>query len=100
MNAEQQLNALVDQWQSALCRGQGPTPDELCADCPEMLDLLKKRIAALNSMESFLDEPNQQHETAAADGTPDGDLPARLDRFIDSCAANASFLRPGASNRV
>jgi serine/threonine protein kinase len=76
MNADELLNALVNEWLSASSRGQKKTPEELCAQCPELLDLLKKRIAALESMEQFLDEPNRQVDNAstgpvaAEDDTP------------------------------
>jgi serine/threonine-protein kinase len=49
------INELVLRWQDLRDQGRPPTAEELCADCPELLDDLRRQIQALVSMEQFLD---------------------------------------------
>jgi tetratricopeptide (TPR) repeat protein len=46
---------LIDRWEELRAQGAAPTADELCADCPELAPELRRRIAALEAMESALD---------------------------------------------
>src|SRR5262249_4462980 len=56
------LSELVSRWQ----QGGRPPPEELCADCPELLAPLRDRLEALAWMESFLEAgPGRPGEDAA-----------------------------------
>src|SRR5262249_25155175 len=48
------LADLINRWHELHQQGQSLTPDELCADCPEMLDELNRHLRAVAQMESFL----------------------------------------------
>ena len=49
-----QLPELLLRWEELREQGQEATPEELCRDCPEHLDELRKRIAALQAMDEHL----------------------------------------------
>src|SRR5262245_62160617 len=53
-------------WQERRRQGRPASAEELCADCPELLDELRQQIRALESMEALL---------GMGDGTT-ADLPA------------------------
>src|SRR4051812_11779259 len=64
-------------WQERRECGETPTPEELCADRPELVGELRKRIAALRSMERLLSVNGESQSTVSADGRngppgPDG----------------------------
>lgn len=61
------LGELLLRWQE-----RRQAPEELCKDCPELLDDLKKQIAALQSMESFL------NEESATSSLNESDPPQRM----------------------
>src|SRR4051794_27373336 len=44
---------LVD-WQDRRDRGQGVSPEELCACCPELAAALREKVLALTAMEDFM----------------------------------------------
>ena len=54
MAEEKNLPELILRWQELREQGQSVTPEGLCADCPELLTPLKKRLDALAAMEGFL----------------------------------------------
>src|SRR5262245_937924 len=49
-----QLTELRLRWQEHRDRGEAVSPEELCADCPELLDELRGQIDALQAMEAAL----------------------------------------------
>ena len=49
-----QLPDLLLRWEELRDQGQDATPEELCRDCPEHLDELRRRIAALQAMDERL----------------------------------------------
>jgi WD40 repeat protein len=54
MTTTTSLNDLVQRWQELRSQGQAVSADEICIDCPELLDELRRQIDALVSMEQFL----------------------------------------------
>jgi WD40 repeat protein len=48
------LSELLLRWQEGCDRGEPPTPEALCASCPELLEPLRREIEALWQMEGFL----------------------------------------------
>ncbi len=45
---------LMLRWQEQRQQGRAPTPEELCADCPELLSVVRRQLKALESMAAFL----------------------------------------------
>jgi serine/threonine-protein kinase len=52
---ETRVNDLLECWEELRERGTPPSVEELCADCPELLEEVRRRIAALQAMDSALD---------------------------------------------
>jgi serine/threonine-protein kinase len=49
------LGDLLLRWEELHEQGQSVTPEELCGDCPELLDELRRRIQALQALNQALD---------------------------------------------
>lgn len=47
---------LIEQWDAARQNGHAPTPEELCAGCPELISELAERIRALQAT-AWMDRP-------------------------------------------
>jgi serine/threonine protein kinase/Tfp pilus assembly protein PilN len=62
------LTELRLRWQEHRDRGDAVTPEALCADCPELLDELRRQLAALEAMEAAL---GVGPRTASAPRPPD-----------------------------
>ncbi|MCI0682793.1 MAG: WD40 repeat domain-containing serine/threonine-protein kinase [Gemmataceae bacterium] len=45
MSPQQRLDELLREWSERRHRGESASPEELCRDCPELLDALRARIA-------------------------------------------------------
>jgi hypothetical protein len=54
------LQRLLELWDDMRDQGREPTAEELCADCPELLDELKQRIAALKAT-NWLEKPHNNN---------------------------------------
>jgi serine/threonine protein kinase len=52
--ADNRLDDLLSQFLQLRARGQPPTPEDLCRDCPELLEPLKNRIRGLAALDGFL----------------------------------------------
>ena len=76
MSRESQLLNLMVEWEERRAAGQEASPEQLCHDCPELLEELKSRLQALGGMNAFL----------AAEGLPP-------DRRI---APTAAFVHPAS----
>ena len=77
MNADDQLDALLDSWQEAAVAGVGLTPAELCRDTPELLPELERRLAVLGRFEALRsDEVAATAERPPAGATTLPDAPA------------------------
>ena len=50
---EDKLQRLLEQWDDLRKLGREPLAEELCQDCPELLEALRERIAALNATNSL-----------------------------------------------
>ena len=55
MSREEQLDELLDRWEESFEQGKSITPEELCRDCPELIDALREQIDDLQSMNQVLD---------------------------------------------
>src|SRR5262245_1989040 len=47
MSREEQLQDLLSRWQRLSDAGEQPSATELCRDCPELLEELERKLAAL-----------------------------------------------------
>jgi serine/threonine-protein kinase len=67
-----QLDALFQRWHRLRQQGQPTPPEQLCADCPELLPLLKEQIDALPSTATPVeaDSNDQSRQTTRRDGKP------------------------------
>ena len=68
---------LLLRWEELSERGQAVTPEELCRDCPELLDELRRRVRALQAVDQALDAaggpPTVDARASAAGTTPKGE---------------------------
>src|SRR5262245_32832232 len=85
MSLDPRLEALLNQWRQQRDCGQVPSPEALCADCPELVEALRARIAA---------EPNDPRSTilptvspAVSPPIPETVLPADRPPFPPSDSA-------------
>jgi tetratricopeptide (TPR) repeat protein len=69
MSSATNLDSLVSRWQHLQETGQTVSLQELCADCPEQLDELKRRLQVVASMMAFLGVEHDG-ESAQKSGTP------------------------------
>jgi serine/threonine protein kinase len=51
------LDALLERWEEIEEEGGATTPEELCGNCPELLDEFKRRVAALRGIDRKLKTP-------------------------------------------
>jgi tRNA A-37 threonylcarbamoyl transferase component Bud32 len=51
---QEQLEDLLNRWEDFQDRGKPDSPEEICCDCPELLDELKQMIAKLQQIDGFL----------------------------------------------
>jgi WD40 repeat protein len=63
------LLRLVRRWQLMQQQGHTPTPEEVCADCPERVEELKRHLRELESGEAFL-RVTKSGAGASANATP------------------------------
>ncbi|MEM1062509.1 MAG: serine/threonine-protein kinase, partial [Planctomycetota bacterium] len=64
MTESSRLDELLDAWEVARDEGRTVSPEELCADAPELLESLRMRVAALEMID-------QQFKTPDTDATTD-----------------------------
>src|SRR5262245_9805607 len=55
MSREKQVSQLLLQWEEAQINGTSVSPEQLCADCPELLEELKGQITIVKAMNPVLD---------------------------------------------
>ena len=70
---EEQLDDLLDQWEEATERGEEPDPVELCANSPELLSDLVRRIDALKAVDRKLSRDTTQIRPASSQDNAIGD---------------------------
>ncbi len=62
-STESRIFDLIERWEAAQKEGQAPTPEELCAQCPELVSDVARRIKALQATawmdKSVVPEPTQ-----------------------------------------
>jgi tetratricopeptide (TPR) repeat protein/tRNA A-37 threonylcarbamoyl transferase component Bud32 len=68
METEARVDDLVDRWEVMRNHGTPPTIEELCAEFPELVAEVRRRIEALLVMESFFDTEVDQPRPSLAGG--------------------------------
>ncbi len=73
MSLDPRLGSLLLRW-GQICKGGGSiSPEELCRDCPELLDELKRRIDAFETLTSLSSTPRERSASARPhDSVPAG----------------------------
>ena len=77
MATDDLLNELLDRWEELRRTDPAITIEELCADHPELVEPLSRRIEALRRMDEMLDEMGPGEETEGEDATISGEFPGR-----------------------
>jgi tetratricopeptide (TPR) repeat protein len=83
------MSELMLRWQELRDQGRSVSAEELCADCPEQLEELKRQIEALRSMQQFLD--------TSAGSAPNEAMPGSLASGCESAAQSTVQPDNGAS---
>ncbi len=88
-STDARLRELLARWEDLSLEGQSPAPEELCRDCPELLEPLRRQIAALRALDGVLDEtasllgptrevpPDPAHVAATIRKEPEAGAPTR-----------------------
>src|SRR6266849_2823253 len=70
MTEQTRLDALLLRYEELRAQGTSASPEELCLECPELLEELKRQIRALDSMNALLVEAASEEVSAAAKCAP------------------------------
>jgi tetratricopeptide (TPR) repeat protein/tRNA A-37 threonylcarbamoyl transferase component Bud32 len=73
MSADLSITDLLRRYEDLRSAGQPATPEEVCRDCPELVDLLKQHLLVLGFLDSVLvnkTDDSQTVEAPAAGGAP------------------------------
>src|SRR5262249_43343835 len=68
--ASDRVEDLLLRWEELSERGEPGTPEELCRDCPELLDELRRRIRVLQTLNRALDTAGGSPPTDEACASP------------------------------
>ena len=72
MGDDPRLGDLLLRWERNLRKGTQVTPEELCRDCPELLDSLRERLAALDELETVGETIGRGANSSIDDGPRPG----------------------------
>jgi urea transport system substrate-binding protein len=72
MSDDPRLGDLLLRWERNLRKGTQVTPEELCRDCPELLDTLRERLAALDELETVGETIGRGANSSIDDGPRPG----------------------------
>src|SRR6516162_7958477 len=77
MPIDSRVLELLRRWEDQEERGQPLSPEELCADAPELLEEVKQRIQGLRAFNRVLDTPKNVEQPSREPGLdPDQPLPS------------------------
>jgi hypothetical protein len=79
MSPNDRLEALLDRWQESQARGVTLSAAELCADTPELLPEVSRRLVVLNHFEALRADPvaDTPYPPPALTPVPEDSFPAR-----------------------
>jgi eukaryotic-like serine/threonine-protein kinase len=66
METDARVDGLIDRWDEMHERGTPVTIEELCVDCPELVEDLRRRIEALRNMDSVLNAGTNESGSPSA----------------------------------
>jgi tRNA A-37 threonylcarbamoyl transferase component Bud32 len=73
MTDEELLEKLLDRWEETSEPGRRPSPEEVCRDCPELLERFRQRLRVLARVDGFLqDTPAPPSMGSATRSRPTG----------------------------
>jgi WD40 repeat protein len=75
MGSDQRLHELLLHWQALRKQGRVLTAEELCRDCPELLDEVRRRLHAMETIEPAGERPAANTPTLATPATLPGVAP-------------------------
>ena len=64
MNLDARLTDLLLQWEQFRAEGKTVAPEELCRDCPELLEELRKGVRALQTINTLYGTPREATDAA------------------------------------
>jgi serine/threonine-protein kinase len=91
MIEQTRLDALLLRYEDSKCPGPALSPEELCRDCPELLDELRRQIHSLEAMNALLDWSGTE---------PTSELTSERSRPTSTAAQPGEALATGAQYRV
>ena len=91
METETRVDSLVDRWEEMGDKGTPLTIEELCAGCPELVAEVRRRIDALQAMDSALDTELHEPRSTAGDRDRRG---AGLSRGLPEVLRATAVYRP------
>jgi eukaryotic-like serine/threonine-protein kinase len=65
-DVRQQVDDILDQWEDAVARGDHPSVEDLCRECPDLLEEVRRQVHALEQM-------RETFETQTTTGTSEED---------------------------
>jgi serine/threonine protein kinase/Flp pilus assembly protein TadD len=83
MNGQPSVHDLVTRWQELQQQGQTLSVEDLCADCPEHLEELKRRLREIASMQQFL-QLSEDHQATVNSAPPEAAATAEHSDTADS----------------
>ena len=87
METGARIDDLIDRWEDLQRRGTPPTLEELCAECPELLPEVRRRIEALGVVDSALDTEETEVFSRAGDlGNAGADEPPARPQIVRATA--------------
>lgn len=97
MSEETKLEELLDRWEEARESGGNLTPEELCRSTPHLLDELRRRIAALDSVDHRLFTDSETNKPASAPLKDDGlTIPELTNEvWVEGCYDQLDFVGKG-----
>ena len=102
MNHQQRIDDLLDQWEVAFDEGTDLSPEQLCVAAPDLLEVVRGKIAALKSMNAKLNSGAIPSPFQARDSQP---LPGRWDAGQDQheqdpCGVKGASLETTVRTKV
>jgi len=102
VNHQQRIDDLLDQWEVAFDEGTDLSPEQLCVAAPDLLEVVRGKIAALKSMNAKLNSGAIPSPFQARDSQP---LPGRWDAGQDQheqdpCGVKGASLETTVRTKV
>ncbi len=85
MTDEERLEQLLDRWEQSQQPGSRPSPEEVCRDCPHLLESFRRRLRVLDRVDGFLQGkqallspvvPSTRNGGTGTDDVPEDKAPA------------------------